>query len=238
VPVRPIIDPPFAFRGPAFAVRENDCKRRSNQFLTEPASIVHYLSLAPAVLDIGTGGVITWGMPHIDLPPLPGLPALLVGHPETAGPLTHLAQSLLRGPSPLTPLERETIGAYVSRRNECTFCAETHAAVAQHLDGSGESGADPVDGGPAGTGPKLRALLAIADKVRVDGRSVTAEDVARARAAGADDRTIHDTVLIAAAFCMFNRYVDGLGTALPDDPAHYQRHARAIAENGYLRLPS
>ncbi|MCA2218242.1 carboxymuconolactone decarboxylase family protein [Jidongwangia harbinensis] len=177
-------------------------------------------------------------MPHIDLPPLPGLAALLVGHPETAGPLTQLAETLLRGPSPLTPLEREIIGTYVSRRNECTFCAETHAAVARQLGGADGPGPDAGDGVPPGADPKLRALLAIAEKVRVDGRSVTAEDVERARAAGADDRSIHDTVLVAAAFCMFNRYVDGLGTALPDDPEHYQRHGGALAANGYLRLPA
>jgi len=168
--------------------------------------------------------MMTWGVPHIDLPPLPGIAGLLAAHPATAGPLNSLAETLLRGPSPLTPAQRETIAAHVSRRNECTFCAETHGAVARHLAG-----------GEVPAGPLLDALLAIAEKVRVDGRSVTAEDVARARAAGADDRAIHDTVLIAAAFSMFNRYVDGLNTLTPDDPAQYDRHARALAENGYLR---
>jgi uncharacterized peroxidase-related enzyme len=169
-------------------------------------------------------------VPHIDLPPLPGIAGLLAGHPDTAGPLNSLAEALLRGPSPLTPAERETIAAYVSRRNECTFCAETHGAVARHLardDGSG----------PADTDAKLNALLAIAEKVRVDGRSVTADDVARARDAGADDRAIHDTVLIAAAFSMFNRYVDGLDTLTPTDPARYEQRARILAENGYLPVP-
>ncbi len=173
---------------------------------------------------------MTWGVPHIDLPPLPGIAGLLAGHPETAGPLNSLAEALLRGPSPLTPAQRETIAAYVSRRNECTFCAETHGAVARHLAGTNGSR-------PAEADPLLRALLAIADKVRVDGRSVTADDVAQARAAGAGDRAIHDTVLIAAAFSMFNRYVDGLATLTPDDPAHYERHAQFLAQNGYLRPP-
>jgi uncharacterized peroxidase-related enzyme len=182
---------------------------------------------------------MTWGVPHIDLPPLPGIAALLAGHPQTAGPLNSLAEALLRGPSPLSPAQREAIAAYVSRRNECTFCAETHGAVARQLariDGSGPASA-PADEEPAETDPQLRALLAIAEKVRLDGRSVTADDVAQARAAGADDRAIHDTVLIAAAFCMFNRYVDGLDTLTPDDPAQYERRARTLAENGYLRAP-
>ena len=178
-------------------------------------------------------------MPHIDLPPLPGIAGLLAGHPETAGPLNSLAEVLLRGPSPLTPAHRETIAAYVSRRNECTFCAETHGAVARQLARNSRAGtaSAPVDEKPVETDPQLRALLAIAEKVRVDGRSVSADDVARARDAGADDRAIHDTVLIAAAFSMFNRYVDGLDTLTPEDPAQYERHARTLAEDGYLHVP-
>ncbi|PWK48414.1 AhpD family alkylhydroperoxidase [Actinoplanes xinjiangensis] len=165
---------------------------------------------------------MTCGVPHIDLPPLPGIAGLLAGYPQTAEPLNHLAETLLRGPSPLSPAQRETIAAYVSRRNECTFCAETHGAVARRL---GTPDPDPL----------MDALLAIADRVRTDGRSVTAGDVDLARAAGADDRIIHDTVLIAAAFSMFNRYVDGLGTLTPADPADYDRHAHVLAEKGYLR---
>ena len=163
-------------------------------------------------------------MPHIDLPPLPGIAALLAGHPHTAAPLNSLAETLLRGPSPLSPAERETIAAYVSRANNCTFCAETHGAVARHL------GAEEPDA-------RLTALLAIAEKVRVDGRSVTSGDVAAARDAGATDQAIHDTVLIAAAFSMFNRYVDGLATLTPHNPEQYDHHARALAENGYLHPP-
>ena len=81
---------------------------------------------------------------------------------------------------------------------------------------------------------KLRALLAIAAKVKVDGRSVTADDVAAARREGATDIEIHDTVLIAAAFCMFNRYVDGLATWAPTDPAVYEERARLLVEHGYV----
>jgi alkylhydroperoxidase family enzyme len=82
--------------------------------------------------------------------------------------------------------------------------------------------------------PKMKALLVIADKVRRDGRLVKAEDVEQARAHGADDKAIHDTVLIAAAFCMFNRYVDGLGTWAPEDPAHYQESGIRLAQQGYV----
>jgi uncharacterized peroxidase-related enzyme len=175
-------------------------------------------------------------VPHIELPELPGIVGLLVQYPQTAGPLNGLADALLRGPSSLTPAERETIAAYVSTRNECTFCAETHAAVARHLHDEHAPAVDTVlkDGDRADVGPKMQALLALAEKVRVDGRSVSTADVARAREAGADDKAIHDTVLISAAFCMFNRYVDGLATLTPDLPQTYARHAKNLAEGGYL----
>jgi hypothetical protein len=44
---------------------------------------------------------------------------------------------------------------------------------------------------------------------------VTPEQIAPAPEAGASDKEIHDTVLIAASFCMLNRYVDGLGAWAP-----------------------
>jgi AhpD family alkylhydroperoxidase len=178
--------------------------------------------VAPHPLLVGAAAGEDGSVPHISLPELPGIVGLLVAYPQTAGPLNGLADALLRGPSSLTPAERESIAAYVSLRNECTFCAQTHGAVAREL-GSAEQ-----------PGDKMRALLAIAEKVRVDGRSVSAADVAAARAAGADDKAVHDTVLIAAAFSMFNRYVDGLATLTPDQPESYARHAKHLAEGGYL----
>lgn len=179
-------------------------------------------------------------MPHVDLPQLPGIVGLLVQFPRTAGPLNGLADALLRGPSSLTPAERETLAAYVSTRNECRFCAETHSAVARHLRGGDSASVDAaIESGERGeVGPKMQALLAIAEKVRVDGHSVTADDVARAREAGADDQAIHDAVLIAAAFSMYNRYVDGLATLTPDRPEAYKQHAKILAERGYLQPPN
>ena len=84
--------------------------------------------------------------------------------------------------------------------------------------------------------PKLMALLFIAGKVQQDGKLVTAADVERARKAGATDLEIHDTVLITAAFCMYNRYVDGLGTYQPDDPAFYRERGTRVARDGYVAV--
>jgi uncharacterized peroxidase-related enzyme len=177
-------------------------------------------------------------MPHIELPKgLPGIVGPMVAYPDTEKHLNGLADTLLRGPSSLAPGEREMIAAYVSAGNQCTFCAQLHASTARHLLGTASEMVDSVlsKGAEAPVSEKLQALLEIAGKVRLDGRLVTAEDVARARKAGADDKAIHDTVLIAAAFSMYNRYVDGLATWAPQEPDAYDEMGSRIAENGYAR---
>lgn len=180
-------------------------------------------------------------MPHIPLAEhLPGIRGLVAYRPETGRSLYELAEALLVGDSPLSRGDRETIAAFVSHRNECRFCTESHAAAARHLlaaEGGAEA-CDTVDAvladpAAAPVSAKLRALLAIAAQVQRGGRTVTDEDVAAARAEGATDRDVHDTVLIAASFAMFNRYVDGLATLAPADPAAYVEMGRRMAEGGY-----
>ncbi|GII76161.1 carboxymuconolactone decarboxylase [Sphaerisporangium rufum] len=175
-------------------------------------------------------------MPHITLDSAePGIRGLFRFRPETAGPLNALAEVLLRGDSTLSRGERELIAAYVSSLNRCTFCYSSHAAfaAAQLTEGMDlvEQVRDDLDAAPVSE--KTRALLRIAGAVQRGGREVGAADVAAAREAGATDVEIHDTVLIAAAFCMYNRYVDGLATLAPDDPAAYAEHAKFIVEHGY-----
>jgi uncharacterized peroxidase-related enzyme len=175
-------------------------------------------------------------MPHIDLPEgLPGILGPMAFRPETAKPLNELAEALLRGPSTLSSAERELIATFVSAGNDCWFCQSSHgAAAAHHLDGDARLvEAVKRDFRTADVSPKLAALLAIADKVRQSGKRVTEPDVARARAAGAGDVDLHDTVLIASAFCMYNRYVDGLATLAPADPDAYVETGRRLAEDGY-----
>jgi uncharacterized peroxidase-related enzyme len=176
-------------------------------------------------------------MPHITLNSAePGIRGLLSYRPETARPLSELTEVLLRGPSTLTRGERELIAAYVSALNDCRYCASSHSACAAAQLPGGMALVEQVRADP-GTAPvpvKLKALLAIASAVADSGRAVTADLVAGARAAGATDVEIHDTVLIAAVFCMFNRYVDGLATTAPDDPAVYAAGAQRLVTHGYV----
>ena len=175
-------------------------------------------------------------MPHITVQEnVPGIRALLAFRPETAAPLGALANVLLHEPNSLSAGERELIAAYVSHLNKCTFCWRSHAAIAAcHLDSEQLVDAAVADPEGADLTPKMRALLALAARVQQGGKAVTAADIGRARDEGASDVEIHDTVLIAAAFCMFNRYVDGLGALTPTDPEAYRARAAQTATEGYV----
>src|SRR5580692_9389910 len=145
-------------------------------------------------------------MAHIQVPEgVPGIRSLVMFRPETGKPLYELAQVLLRGESTLSEAERELIAAYVSSRNNCMFCMSSHAAASRCLYGDEKNVVDEVLGdiNHAHISDKLKTLLNIAGKVQVLGKEVTEEDVNAAKNFGATDREIHDTVLIAATFCMF-----------------------------------
>ncbi|SCL57631.1 uncharacterized peroxidase-related enzyme [Micromonospora eburnea] len=165
----------------------------------------------------------------------PGITGLMRFRPETAEPLNALAEVLLRAPHSMSPGERELIAAYVSGRNECEFCCTSHSLFAAAQLDQGMTLVQQVRADPdsAPISSKLKALLRIAGAVQQSGRAVTAEMVESAREQGATDIEIHDTVLIAAAFCMFNRYVDGLGTWAPESPDGYGDSVRRIVEHGY-----
>jgi uncharacterized peroxidase-related enzyme len=178
-------------------------------------------------------------VPHITLPQgLPGISSAMAYRPDTAKPLRELAEVLLRGENSLSSAERETIAAFVSHRNDCDFCHLSHRAAAAHHPGGSYELVDAVrlDPQTAPVSAKLKALLAIAGKVQQGGRQVTAGDVAAAKAEGATDVEIHDAVLIAAAFCMYNRYVDGLATWTPTDPALYDAMGQRMAAQGYVGI--
>lgn len=175
-------------------------------------------------------------MPYIPLKEnLPGITGLLDYRLDTALPIRQLTHILLRGESTLTEGERELIATIVSNGNECKFCTAAHTAAAnQYLDDPAI--AEKVKANPA-TAPvsdKMRALLVIAQAVGRNGKLVTPDMVEKAKAAGATDRELHDTVLIAALFSLYNRYVDGLATVTPSEPAFYLRLGSILKDKGYL----
>ena len=179
-------------------------------------------------------------MPHIALPDnMPGITAGFAFRPDTAKPMRELAHVLLHtsGNDGFSSRDRELIATFVSSRNTCYFCTTSHGAAATHLHGGDESLVEQVirDYRNAAVTDKLKALLAIAEQVQVGGKCVTPEIIAKARHQGATDLDIHDTVLIAAAFCMYNRYVDGLATWQPTGDEMYREMGSMMAERGYSR---
>lgn len=180
-------------------------------------------------------------MPHINLSnDFPGIRSLFVYRPETAAPLNALVQALLHNPHPsLTAGERELIATYTSSLNTCFYCTNIHGAIAKHQLGNDADTVKQVLADPesAPINNKLKALLKIAAKVQSGGKNVTTADVELARGEGATDIEIHDTVLIAAAFCMYNRYVDGLATWQPDNDELYDKMGEQRAREGYLTPP-
>jgi uncharacterized peroxidase-related enzyme len=175
-------------------------------------------------------------MPHINVNEnLPGIRALLAFSPETAEPIGVLAENLLRTSDSLTMADRELIGMYVSHLNHCFYCDHSHGEIAIcHLHGD-RALVDAVrfNYEEAAISDKLKSLFQIAGKVQQGGKFVLPEDIENARKHGTTDHDIHDTVLIAAAFCMMNRYVDGLDAVTPSDMSSYPLRARQIVEKGY-----
>lgn len=179
-------------------------------------------------------------MPYITLEDhLPGITGLLEYRKDTAAPIRELTQVLLRGPSSLTEAERELIATIVSHKNQCTFCVTAHTAAANVLLGENdttEKVKQDITSAPVSN--KMKALLTIAAQVQQSGKAVTPDAINKAKEAGATDIEIHDTVLIAALFCLYNRYVDGLATATPANPDFYQALGERLKNNGYNRLPN
>ena len=175
-------------------------------------------------------------MPHIPLDEnLPGITGLLNYRKDTALPIRQLTQVLLRGESTLTEGERELIATVTSQGNQCKFCTAAHTAAADALIGESET-SEKVKNDPqnAPVSPKMKYLLEIARRTQADARTVSTELVNNAKQAGATDLEIHDTVLIAALFCLYNKYVDGLASVTPTEPAFYTRLANILKTSGYL----
>jgi len=178
-------------------------------------------------------------MPHIELEShLPGITGLLEYRKDTGQPIRDLTQILMRGPSTLTEAERELIATIVSHGNQCKFCTTAHAAAADLLLGD-QTTTQMLREDIASTpvSEKMKALLTIASLTGKNGKLVTPEVIEKAKAEGAADREIHDTVLIAALFSLYNRYVDGMATTMPDNDAYFDVLADRLVNHGYTRLP-
>jgi uncharacterized peroxidase-related enzyme len=177
-----------------------------------------------------------------DLPDLPGIICAMQLAPGLTEYLGGLANVLLTDPFPgatISRAERELLATAVSAQNACFFCADSHGAVAAALmrrDGIADPAviADSVASGSAAVlSSKMVALREIAVTVAADARRLRTEQATRALAAGASSGDVKLAILIASAFCMYNRMVDGLKANTFADPKIYEGFAVRLAETGY-----
>src|SRR4051794_23964213 len=176
------------------------------------------------------------------LPDVPGIGVAMRLTPALGVHLRGLADQVLVEPYPgatITRAEREMLATAVSAANDCFFCMDSHAAHATALlerDGATDEIArlDTLKLGRSdGFDPKMEALLHIARMVRRDPRKLTRADTDAASDAGAADADIQLAVLIASAFSMYNRLVDGFRARTAPDVAAYRDRAAEIADHGY-----
>ena len=176
------------------------------------------------------------------LPEVPGILAAIRLTPGLGVHLRGLADELLVNDFPGATIERherEMLATAVSAGNDCFYCMDSHGAFASALiERSGATDLLPVvdvikSGSSDGLGEKMQALLHISRTVRRDPLDLTAADVAAATDAGATDADIQLAVLIAAAFSMYNRMVDGFRAMTPPSAEAYRARASEIAEHGY-----
>ena len=176
------------------------------------------------------------------LPDAPGIVAAIRLTPGLGVHLRGLADELLVNDFPGATIsrgEREMMATAVSAANDCFYCMDSHGAFATAvLERAGERDVAPlIDtikvGSVDGLGQKMQALLHIARTVRAEPRKLTSADVEAAKAAGACDADVQLAVLIAAAFSMYNRIVEGFRAKTPPTPEAYRNRAEEIAEHGY-----
>ena len=176
---------------------------------------------------------------------LPDVPRIGVAMRLTPGLGVHLrglADEILVHDYPGATLqrhEREMLATAVSAANDCLFCMDSHGAFANALlEKAGATDLVPMidvikDGSSDGLSDKMCALLHIARTVQRDPRGLAEVDVDAATAAGATDADIQLAILIASAFSMYNRLVDGFRTRTAPTTEAYRARAVEIAEHGY-----
>jgi len=165
--------------------------------------------------------------------------SLLDYFPPIAGPLTGLMELMMRSDQGLKKGERELIAAFVSRLNYCTSCENIHSAVACHLNGLNWEALEAIKTNfhQAPITKRLKSLLDLAEQVQQGGNKVTSALIDSLKTLGCSDQEIHDTVLISSLFCMFNRYLDGLGIVSHGTTFSLNERGKHIALHGYSAEP-
>jgi uncharacterized peroxidase-related enzyme len=146
---------------------------------------------------------------------------------------TRVSEAIMRGPSPLTPAQRELIGAYVSALNACHYCYGGHREAAKVFGVAPET----IDGlikdlATAPIDSKLRPILAFVKKLTLTPAQMTQADADDVFAAGWAEDALHSAIAVCCHFNFMNRLVDGHG--IKADPALFTERGRKHVEMGYV----
>lgn len=166
---------------------------------------------------------------------LQGMRQLLAYKPIIAGPMLALMEGVMRSNDGLSLGERELIASYISYLNDCRHCQIIHGEIAQCLLNDDDFIMDTLRSNfkELKLNPRINAILNIVKCIHLGGKHVGASQIDAAKKIGITEMEIHDTVLISSMFCMFNRYIDGLGLESTDTELSFKQRAKQIAENGY-----
>ena len=169
----------------------------------------------------------------------PGIVGLLDTYTDTGKVLRNLADILLnKNSNAFIKAERETVASYVSFLNNCNFCYKSHSSIADFLwekKGQTKEYIDKIETlEEIMSSSKIETLLYIAKKLHACPQGIKQEDIDLLFTFNFTPDDINDLILIISSFCMFNRYVDGLGTLPALDDDMYNNMAEKIAINGYI----
>lgn len=131
---------------------------------------------------------------------------------------TEFSRELMRGPSPLSPGERELIAGFVSGLNACEFCHGAHTAAAVAFGFPEDLMPvllNDIDSAPMDE--RLKPILKYAKKLTLTPAKMIQADADAVFAAGWDELALHHAVAVVARYNLVNRLIHGHGIeANPD----------------------
>jgi uncharacterized peroxidase-related enzyme len=147
-------------------------------------------------------------------------------------PFTDWVHHVLRGPSEWTVGERELMATFVSRLNQCRFCADSHAAIVDASMGPDIAIAIERDWRTAPLPPRLMAILVLLEVLTLRPQEFGPAQLAAARAAGITEAGVRDAIHLCAIFCTINRIADAIDFAVPNAQAR-AADAKVLLRRGY-----
>jgi uncharacterized peroxidase-related enzyme len=163
----------------------------------------------------------------------PDMVRILFYRPRFFGkPMGLLTDSVMRGSSDWSVGERELFAAYVSQKNRCRFCKQSHVAIAVRAIGADVVNAVLEGEKPEALGPKVLAMLPFLEKLTAAPDSISNGDLFPLRQAGISDSAIADAGFVCMLFCSFNRIADSLDCALME-PRQLEVIAKMLHDKGY-----